>query len=412
MNYYLVSLLISFLLVNLVVPKDPTWDADKAYDKIKDYTKIMESLLKLAEEGMNLHEKCENLHFNAITALHFSGAKLTFDQSEGLDYEEGFFSNIKKFEESDKEHFVMPKELPNKAKFPNLREFFLENFKNKNPWIYENQAIEWQNSLNRLVRFLSQCNSKDNIFNHEFIRKYDKQGIENVTFYPRQKNQGNFSFSHSFVGENNDFSDDARMPSSLTDALKYIEKHFVGRLKLPTSIPSSETSSENIEIRNPFGFQILWNKEERNFNVLRDITLRGDIHGNLLVYVFEGNGKLKDMETLRNIRTEGEALITLSEININLNDKDVILFDVEGEGTLAKTGTYEHNTGVAVNGMVIVNKHIPAWRFKNPKVGMIFDLEGCGYALDGDLELARKEESGKRKSPVVLVRKKEENYGY
>ena len=412
MNYYLAFLLISFLLLNIVAPKDPNWDADRAYDKIKSYNKIMESLFKLAEEGMNLHEKCKNLRFNAITGLHFSGTKLTFEQAEGLDYEEVFFSNIKAFEESDKEHFVMPQELPTKARFPNLREFFLENFKDKNPWIYENQAREWQNSLYRLVRFLSQCSSKDNIINHDFIRKYDKQGIENVTFYPRQKNQGNFSYSHSFVDENNDFSDETRMPASLTDALKYVDKHFVGRLKLPTSIIGSESSSEHIETRNPFGFQIFWNKEDRNFNVLRDITLRGDIQGNLSVYVFEGNGKLKDMETLRNIRTEGEAVITLSEININLNDKDVILFDVEGEGSLANTGISEHNTGVIVNGMVIVNKHIPAWRFKNPKVGTVFDLERCGYALNAELELGRKEESGKRKTPVVLVQKTEGGYGY
>ena len=175
----------------------------------------------------------------------------------------------------------MSKELPTREKFPNLRGFFLESFSDKNPWIYENQAKEWQSSLNRLVKFLYQCNSQDNIFNHEFIKKYDKQGIENITFYPKNRNQDDFTFSHSFISENTDFFDEAKMPSSLTDALKYIDKHFVGILKIPIGLPNS--ASEASEHRNPIGFQILWNKPDRNFNVIRDITLRGDIHGILSV---------------------------------------------------------------------------------------------------------------------------------
>ena len=146
---------------------------------------------------------------------------------------------------------------------------------------------------------------------------------------------------------------------ALKDSLRYVEQHFNARVFVPTTGEATgRTSSESSGFNDPVGFQVLWVKNDYPFRVLHSIALRGNVNGNLIVYVFEGNGKLRDVETLRNIQTQGDAVISLREFNLNLNDKDIILFDIEGEGELAR-GSFGGNVGrVVMKNLVLFNKGI------------------------------------------------------
>ena len=62
--------------------------------------------------------------------------------------------------------------------------------------------------------------------------------------------------------------------------------------------------------------------------------------------------------------------------------------------------------------LVLINKRIARNRFKNPKVGQMFEVENAANGVDAVLELAKQKEVGKRRTPVVMVEERKENDYY
>ena len=98
---------------------------------------------------------------------------------------------------------------------------------------------------------------------------------------------------------------------SFKDFLRYVDTYFIPRVFVNTS--AEEQQHRNIIQSDLFGFQVLWAKETHPFNVLTSLNLRGNFNGSLTIYVFECNGKLRDLETIKNIKTNGNATIILKE---------------------------------------------------------------------------------------------------
>ena len=57
----------------------------------------------------------------------------------------------------------------------------------------------------------------------------------------------------------------------------------------------------------------------------------------------------------------------------------------------------------ALNNLMIINMRIKRNKLKNPKVGQFFEVDNTENGVEMELELARKEEGGKRKSPVLKI---------
>ena len=369
----------------------------------------MDNLVKEFESVSKLHKNCLSQRFIVLTGLHFSEGHFSFDREEFVNYDV-FFRGVKELKICGTEHFL-PESWPTDRDFPDFKPIF-ESLRNLNPILYSDQVDAWGDSFSLLKSYLNQCVSKEHPLDQDFFNKYGPgTDVANVTFIPKSRNFVEFSFKHRFLPELMGFKEDGRMyTEALKDSLKYVEQHFTARVFVPTTGETGGYAESGLS--DPLGFQVLWVKIDYPFRVLHSIALRGNINGNLSVYVFEGNGKLKEVETLRNIKTEGNALISLRDFNLNLNDKDIVLFDIEGEGSLAK-GSFGENIGrVIMKNLVLINKRIARNRFKNPKVGQMFEVENAANGVDAVLELAKQKEVGKRRTPVVMVEERKENDYY
>ena len=156
---------------------------------------------------------------------------------------------------------------------------------------------------------------------HDFFKKYGPgTDVESVTFIPKTSSNKDFSFTHRFLPELIGYTEDEKMSQdSFKDALRFVDTHFTPRVYLLTKIDGQQ--EKDITQSDPIGFQMLWVKGKYPFNVLNSMKLRGNVNGNLTVYVFEGNGKLREVETIKNIKTEGETMISLKDFNLNLTLK-------------------------------------------------------------------------------------------
>ena len=189
---------------------------------------------------------------------------------------------------------------------------------------------------------------------------------------------------------------------SFKDFFRYVDSYFIPRVFVNTSASAEEQQHRNIAQSDLFGFQVLWAKETHQFNVLTSLNLRGNFNGSLTIYVFEYNGKLRDVEAIENIKTNGNATIILKDFNMDLNDKDIVMFEIEGEGGLSKVNSTTVKK-VNVNNLILINKSIPKTRFKNPKIGKNFEVEDSGNRVEAVLELARKEEGRTRKRVDLTI---------
>ena len=405
MKIFAIILLFSLAFADLKPKHCRPCDTGTSVDELNEYRKKVEYLMKEFESVSKLHKSCLSERFIVLTALHFSEGHFSFDREEFVNYDV-FFRGVKDLKICGTEHFL-PDSWPTDRDFPDFKPIF-DSLRSLNPVLYSDQVDAWSYAFSLLKSYLTQCVSKDHPLDQDFFNKYGPgQDIANVTFLPKSRNFVEFSFKHRFLPELRGFKEDSRMyTDALKDSLKYVEQHFTARVFVPTTGETGSITESGLN--DPLGFQVLWVKKDYPFRVLHNLELRGNVNGNLSVYVFEGNGKLREVETLRNIRTEGNAIISLREFNLNLNDKDIVLFDIEGEGSLSK-GSLAGNVGrVLMKNIVLINKSIARNRFKNPKVGQMFEVENAENGVDAVLELAREKEVGKRRSPIVMVEERKE----
>ena len=399
MKIFLCILFLLFFVAHSKPSHCPPCDKGSTVEELNDYKKKVDNVLKELEEISKLHKACLNEQFIVLTAVDFSNGFFSFTREEFVNYER-FFLLIKDLQICGTDHLI-PDSWPSERELPDLKPI-LQKLKDKNPVLYSDQLDAWSYTLSLFKSYLTQCTSKNQPLDHAFFNKFGPgMDIVNVTFNPKSRSNSDFSFRHRFLPELSGYTEDRKIATeAFNDALKYIETHFVPRFLVPTSDYAQGSSLQS----DPVGFQLLWTKGNNPFKVLNGIKLRGNINGNLTVYVFDGNGRLREVETIKNIKTEGEALISLLDFNVDLNDKDIVLFDVEGEGGLSNGSTGENTIGkVVTKNLVLINKSIQRYRFKNPKVGQNFEVQNTETGVLAVLELARKEEGGKRKSPVLKV---------
>ena len=400
MKVFLCIIFLFFFVAHSKPSHCPPCDKGSTVEELNDYKKKVDNVLKELEEISKLHKECLNKQFIVLTAVEFSEGFFSFTREEFVNYER-FFQLIKDLQICGTEH-LLPDSWPSERELPDLKPIF-QKLKEKNPVLYSDQLYAWSSTLSLFKSYLTQCTSKSQPLDHAFFNKFGPgMDIVNVTFTPKSRSNNAFSFRHRFLPELSGYTEDRKIATdAFNDALKYIEAHFVPRFFVPTG----ESTQGNSLQSDPVGFQLLWTKGNNPFKVLHGLKLRGNINGYLTVYVFDGNGRLKEVESsYKRIKTEGEAVISLSDFNVDLNDKDIVLFDVDGEGGLSHGGSGESTIGKAItNNLVLINKSIPRYRFKNPKVGQNFEVQNTETGVVVVLELMRKEEGGKRRSPVVNV---------
>ena len=131
-------------------------------------------------------------------------------------------------------------------------------------------------------------------------------------------------------------------------------------------------------------------KEEYKFRVLSSISVRMDLEGTLIIYVFDSYGKLKESERLPKINTHGPAKVLITGLNLQLQDHDSLMLYYEGEGAIGRRETKRSGEAFTVTrNLMFLNQYVLRDRFENPKVGGKFEIESCKHALDAEVVFVR-----------------------
>jgi hypothetical protein len=197
----------------------------------------------------------------------------------------------------------------------------------------------------------------------------------------------------------------------LIDLLKFIDTHF--KAQISTFVYTDNHHQISVsplkhteDPRGPQGFQLIQRKSNFPFMVLKDLKVKLSLVGNLILYVFDSNGKLKETETVKGLCTKGVAWITLSDMNIVLQDKDIVMLGYEGEGALEKRESEENLEifGLAKNlNVMLMNYYIKRDNFEKPKIGQQYALDNTKITLDAELVLIRSGDGEKRKAATVSI---------
>jgi hypothetical protein len=267
--------------------------------------------------------------------------------------------------------------------------------------------------------YLSQCSNKEHVLDLDIFKKNGPgTDVEAVTFIPKTKYLSDHQFVYDFIEESETDQLDVPRPLEdkvitplLIDLLKFIDTHF--KAQISTFVYTDNHHQISVsplkhteDPRGPQGFQLIQRKSNFPFMVLKDLKVKLSLVGNLILYVFDSNGKLKETETVKGLCTKGVAWITLSDMNIVLQDKDIVMLGYEGEGALEKRESEENLEifGLAKNlNVMLMNYYIKRDNFEKPKIGQQYALDNTKITLDAELVLIRSGDGEKRKAATVSI---------
>jgi len=366
-------------------------------DELNKHKKFVDLLLELNKRNIELWSKCKGENFVAVSSINFDGERMKLEISENksigqffdvVEESEILHSSCSTFRDEDD---VLPKNSYVDQSNA-LRKLY-----DKNPIIYEQHLNAWAKALQSVKRYLTQC-TKERIQDLEFFKKIGD--VEDVFFSPKHSFNSQFSFVYDVLNENTpqmDLKKEEKLATPiLIDHLKFVDIHYFSRVIVPPpdqdhdSYDSSDTGEaiKHTEDQGPHGFQLIFRKDNFNFKHLKEASVNVNLEGNLFLYIFDSHGKMKSMESRKNVRTNGLTLFKFTNLNIQLQDKDILLFDYEGTGAFAKTS---QNLYSATKSVVMMNNYIKRNNFKNPKIGATFEIDKTDSTVDAIFVLGRKD---------------------
>ena len=353
-------------------------------DELNKHKKFVDLLLELNKRNIELWSKCKGENFVAVGQVSFDGERMKVLKYENVSIGL-FFHGVEKFEEKQSSCSTFrdeDDELPKNSYVDQSNA--LRRLYEKNPLIYQLHALEWAQALQSAKGYLTQCTSKEKIHDLEFFKK--NGDVEDVVFTP--KNSFEFSFAYDVL------QGEKIATPIFTDLLKFVNTHFLTHVFVPdrVSLDSSETETveaiKHTEDQGPHGFQFILRKDNFNFKHLKEVSVNINLEGNLFLYIFDSHGKMKSMQSSKNVRTNGLTLFKFTNLNIQLQDKDILLFDYEGTGAFAKRSQNIHS---ATKSVVMMNNYIKRNNFKNPKIGTTFEIDNADSIVDASFVLGRKD---------------------
>ena len=400
----ILALFVFFSVLILCHSSDCSCEKSPTVDEINHYKKLLDSLLETNKNNLELWKKCGSENAPAIERITFKDGRFTLKRAGNISFTE-YFQNVAETQRNTcgRSHERVD-ELPSSTYIDQSRN--LRKLYDLNPLIFEKLASTWKGDLQSVQSYLSQCAGKESIFSLGFFKNFGSGNeVEELQFSPKSNDTCEFSFEYKITSGK-------VLAPPLVDLLKYVENHFNALLTTLTYTDQHEALSlfalkHEEDPRGPQGFQLNFRRENNNFLVVKSLKIRAELEGDLQVFVFDKNRRLRDQETVRGIKTDGSEWVSLNDINLSVQNKDYIMFDYIGEGAFAKRSYHQDFQVYQVNNALsISNAYIRRDNMKKDRKDHQFEIDDCSLALEVELSLVRKENAEKRNSPTVRLLKK------
>ena len=402
----ILALFLFFSALVLCYSSDCSCEKSPTVEEIRNYQKLIDSLLEINKNNLELWKKCSSENLQTIERISFKDGRFLLKKSGNITFT-NYFQNVAETQRNTcgRSHERVD-ELPSSTYIDQSRN--IRKLYDLNPLIFENLAATWKRDLQSVQSYLSQCAGKESIFSLGFFKNLGNE-VEELQFSPKSNDTCEFSFEYKLTSGK-------VLAAPLVDLLKYVENHFNVMLTTLTYTEQHESLSlfalkHDEDPRGPQGFQLHFQRENNNFLVVKSLKIRAELEGDLQVFVFDKNRRLRDQETVRGVKTDGSEWISLNDINLSIQNKDYIMFDYIGEGAFAKRSFNQDFQVYQVNNALSIgNAYIRRDNMKKDRKDHQFEIDDCSLAMEVELSLVRKENAEKRNSPTVRLLKKVEKW--
>lgn len=395
----ILALFLFFLALSICHSFDCTCEKSPTVEEINNYRKLIDSLLETNKKNLELWKKCVSENAPTIERIAFKDGRFTLKKSGNISFAE-LFQNVTETQRNTcgSSHERVD-ELPSSSYVDQSRN--LRKLYDLNPIIFEKLASAWKTDLQSANSYLNQCAGKETIFSLNFFKHLAPGNeIEDLQFLPKSNDTCELSFEYKLSTGN------AQTPP-LVDFLKYVENHYITMMTTFTFSEQHESISlfpltHTEDPRGPQGFQLHFKRENNNFLVVKSMRIRAELDGDLEVFVLDKNRRIRDRETVKGVKTDGSQWISLNDINLNIQNKDYIMFDYIGLGAFAKRSLNQDFQAYQVNNALSVsNVYIRRDNLGKDRKDHQFEVDNCSVALEVEFSLVKKENAERRKSPTV-----------